>query len=148
MSFRKHTALVLMALACVIPASVFAVTKTVVKPTLTIEVKQFEVENDPIVAGGSPRGHVVLFGGWMDMRLLVTHADGMKNQKLMPLMQGKEVGRKGYYYAGTQDDLVFVRSGSSLQVQRETRDEMSTAPSPREPLFTMYLPTSISLKLK
>lgn len=94
-----------------------------------------------------PKGHVVLFSGWFDMRLLVTHADGLLNSKLMPLIQGKDIGRTGYYHAGIQDDLVFVRKGNTLQVQRETRQEMAAKPSVREPIFTMYLPASVKLEI-
>ncbi len=94
-----------------------------------------------------PKGHVLQFSGWFDMRLLVTQADGLHNTKLMPLVQGKDVGRTGFYFAGVQDDLVFVRKGSTLQVQRETRDEQSTVANAREPIFTMYLPASIKLEI-
>lgn len=132
----------------VVPASVFAATKVTGKPTLTIEVKSFEIENKTIADGDGPQGHVVLFSGWIDMRLLVTHADGLRNQKMMPAIQGKEVGRRGFYWAGTNDELVFVRSGNTLQVQRETQDEMSDKPNAREPLFTTYLPAAVTIKMK
>ena len=94
-----------------------------------------------------PKGHVVLFSGWFDMRLLVTHADGLLNQKMMPLIEGKEVGRTGYYAAGLQDNLIFVRKGNTLQVQRETREEMANKPSTREPIFTMYMPANVKFEV-
>lgn len=118
---------------------------TVSRSTLRVTRSTFCVEANKVC--DEPKGHVVLFSGWFDMRLLVTHADGLLNQKLMPLIQGKEVGRTGFYFAGIQDDLVFVRKGNTLQVQRETREEMASKPSPREPLFTMYLPANVKLEV-
>ncbi len=146
MSLKKLSGLILLLLAVAVPVSVSAI--GVARNVLTIDVQSFETSNDLIVNGGAPKGHVVRFGGWFDMRLLVTHQDGLLNQKLMPLLKGKEVGHKGFYFAGVQDDLYFVRSGSSLQLQRETRDEQSVTPNVREPLFTMYLPTTVKVQVK
>lgn len=131
-------------LAGVVGASVHAAS-TVSRNTLRVARTTFCVAEKTVC--DEPKGHVALFSGWFDLRLLVTHADGLLNQKLMPLIQGKEVGRTGFYHAGIQDDLVFVRKANTLQVQRETRDEMSTTPSPREPIFTMYLPASVKLEI-
>ncbi len=146
MSPKKLSGLILLLLAVAIPVSVSAISAA--RNVLTVNVQSFETSNDLIVNGGAPKGHVVLFGGWFDMRLLVTHQDGLLNQKLMPLLKGKEVGHKGFYFAGVQDDLYFVRTGNSFQVQRETRDEQSVTPNTREPLFTMYLPAKVKVQIK
>lgn len=36
-----------------------------------------------------PKGHVLQFSGWFDMRLLVTQADGLHNTKLCPSFRGR-----------------------------------------------------------
>lgn len=93
-----------------------------------------------------PSGHVVQMTGWMPLRLLLTQVVGQYDNTLMPLVEGKELKRSGFYYAGLQDELIFVRVKNTLQIQREVRFEGKRTPERREPLFTMYVPSYVQIQ--
>jgi len=127
-----------------IPVSIFAASK-IPANTLQVNCTQFHEATKDV---GEPIGQVCIFEGWTSMRLLVTQRDQLFNESPMLTLKGTDALRLKSYTAGLEEDIILVRSGNSLQVQRETKAEEATTPNKREPLLTMYLPKYVKVMAK
>jgi hypothetical protein len=81
---------------------------------------------------------------------LVTHEIRTQDGAQLSLIEGRELKREGFYFAGLRDDLVFIRNTSTLQVQREIQLENETpnqAPEvlPREVIASFALDKGVDI---
>jgi hypothetical protein len=107
-------------------------------------------EGDDQAASGDPLGHVLSFSGVVNGTILVTHEIRTQDGAQLSLIEGRELKREGFYFAGLRDDLVFIRNTSTLQVQREIQLENETpnqAPEvlPREVIASFALGKGVDI---
>ncbi len=109
------------------------------QPTLDIEVTtQMNKENS------EPIGHNVNLSGVVNQSTFLANSIVDKETKLI---DGEEVGRKGFYWAGAQNDLVFVKKDDDLQIQREIKGEDGDI-EPRQAMFTLTIPKDTKITIK
>lgn len=80
-----------------------------------LQVQEITVERESILTEDAPIGHKVILSGAIDKEFVVLNEDKASEDELL---DGEEIGRDGFYWAGIQDDLIFIRKDSLLQVQR------------------------------
>ncbi len=109
------------------------------QPTLDIEVTtQMNKEKS------EPIGHNVNLSGVVNQSTFLANSIVDKETKLI---DGEEVGRNGFYWAGAQYDLVFVKKDDELQIQREIKGEDGDV-EPRQAMFTITIPTDTKITIK
>ncbi|MEK7655701.1 MAG: hypothetical protein AAB386_03415 [Patescibacteria group bacterium] len=109
------------------------------QPTLDIEVTtQMNKGNS------EPIGHNVNLSGVVNQSTFLANSIVDKETKLI---DGEEVGRKGFYWAGAQNDLVFVKKDDDLQIQREIKGEDGDI-EPRQAMFTLTIPKDTKITIK
>lgn len=81
---------------------------------------------DSGTTSGDPIGHIVSLSGSVEATLLVTHEIREQNRETLPLLSGETLKRDGFSFAGLTDELLFVRNGKTLQIQREIKVEGET----------------------
>ena len=102
------------------------------------------VETSLRIENDEPAGQDVTLSGVINQKLFFPReAKGLQET----LVTGDEVGRKGFPWAGTQYDLIFVRKDLTLQVQREVKDE-SGKTEPRVVVRTLTLPADTLVNIK
>jgi hypothetical protein len=107
-------------------------------------------EGDDQAASGDPLGHVLSFSGVVNGSMLVTHEIRTQDGAQVSLIEGRELKREGFSFAGLRDDLVFIRSTSTLQIQREIQLENEVpnqAPEvlPREVIASFAIDQDINI---
>ena len=92
---------------------------------------------------GEPNGHIVTFTGDFNesFSFIFPEEDSDVEEALI---SGEETYVEGYYFAGLQSDLVFVRDGDTLQIQEQVTTEDGEE-APRTVLETIELPEGLEL---
>ncbi len=104
---------------------------------LIVEVK-LQMEKD------QPSGQEVILTGVINQSLFI----GINNVgKKETLISGTEIGRKGYYWAGLQNDLIFIKNENTLQIQEEIKTEEGEV-FPHRVMSTFTLPPETIITLK
>lgn len=112
--------------------------------SLTISSELYYSADDPT----EPRGHILTFSGALNQTLLVTQEIDVQPRNQLPLLTGTLIHTDGYEWNGLHDDLMYVRSGDTLQVERQISldDDAvgsdASGPLPREVMMTLDVPST------
>ncbi len=119
-------------------------TATTTPPVVNPDQKVLNVETSLRIENDEPAGQDVSLSGVINQKLFFSR--DMKGLG-EPVVEGEEVGRKGYPWAGAQYDLIFVKKDLTLQIQREVKDESGKS-EPRVVVRTLMLPEETMVNIK
>lgn len=105
------------------------------------------IERESYFVDEAPVGHILKLSGMINQTILLTQEVSKQDNTQLPLLEGNELKKSGFYWAGIQDDLIFIQKDNNLQVQRQISEETGTV-HPKEVLMTMELPKNTIINFK
>ena len=112
----------------------------VAKNRLAISVTRLNPE-------GEPQGFLIQADGWIHMQFFVPEDPSPLPPIGIHEVNGQKIiGKANYYHAGVYDQFIVKRQGSTVQIIRQSADEMTpTQFTDRHVVFSGYLPSYVKM---